>query len=119
MQDYKKLVVWRKAHVLVLQVYQLTNRFPKSEMFNLTSQLRRASTSIPTNIAEGCGKFTRKSFANYLQDAFSSTQEVEYLTFLSYELKYLSDEQYRAIDSNVNEVKAMLIGLIKKIRESD
>jgi four helix bundle protein len=119
MQDYKKLIVWKKAHMLVLDVYKLTNAFPKSEMFNLRSQLRRASASIPTNIAEGCGKFTRKSFANYLQDAFGSSQEVEYLAFLSRELNYLTDEEYNTVDANINEVKAMLIALVKKIRAAD
>ena len=116
MKDYKKLIVWQKAHNLVLSVYKESRSFPDEEKFNLISQLRRAGTSIPTNIAEGCGKFTQKDFAKFLQEAFGSTQEVEYLTFLSFELGYLNKNAYSKIDKDVNEVKAMLIGLLQKIR---
>jgi four helix bundle protein len=117
MKNYKDLNVWRKAHELVLAIYKITKSFPKEERFNLISQLRRAGTSIPTNIAEGCGKFTQRDFARFLQNAQGSSQEVEYLSFLSYELGYLKEDDFKALDSNVNEVKAMLIGLLKKIRK--
>lgn len=117
MKDYKKLVVWQKAHKLVILVYKVTKNFPKEELFNLTIQLRKAATSTPTNIAEGCGKFTQRDFAKFLQDTQGSAQEVEYLSFLSYELGYIKKEVYDQLDSLVNEVKAMLISLIKKIRK--
>lgn len=67
MQNYKDLKVWEKAHHLVLLVYAKTQNFPKEETFGLTGQLRRASASIPTNIAEGTGRFTQKDFASFLQ----------------------------------------------------
>ena len=117
MKDYKKLIVWQKAHQLVLGIYKATLSFPKDEQYNLTSQLRRAATSSPTNIAEGCGKFTQSDFARYLQIAQGSAQEVEYLSFLSYELGYIEDEEYKNLNGLVNEVKAMLISLIKKVRK--
>jgi four helix bundle protein len=117
MKNNKDLNVWRKAHELVLTIYRITKSFPKEEQFNLISQLRRAGTSIPTNIAEGGGKYTQRDFAKFLQDAQGSSHEVEYLSFLSYELGYLKDGDFKALDSNINEVKAMLIGLLNKIRK--
>jgi four helix bundle protein len=116
MKNYKDLIVWQKAHKLVLLVYKVSKLFPQEEKYNLTSQIRRAAISIPNNIAEGCGKFTQKDFAKFLQDSLGSTQEVEYLSFLSFELEYLNNEDYLKVDKDVNEVKAMLISLIQKIR---
>ena len=117
MKDYKKLIVWQKAHALAVSLYKETSRFPKTEQFNLTSQLRRAATSIPTNVAEGCGKYTQLDFARFLQISLGSSNEVEYLAFLSRELGYINEEEYRNLDSKVNEVKAMLISLIIKVRK--
>jgi four helix bundle protein len=117
MQNYKDLFVWKKSHQLVLSVYKVSRVFPKEELYNLTSQIRRAALSTPTNISEGCGKFTQLDFAKYLQNALGSTQEVEYLNFLSFELEYISKEEYQKLDQDINEVKAMLISLIKKIRQ--
>ena len=117
MQNYKDLIVWKKAHALVLYVYKLTKDFPKAEQFNLTSQLRRSATSIPTNLAEGCGKFTQSDFARFLQIALGSSNEVEYLTFLSHELGYIKDDSFNNLELQVNEVKAMLITLIIRVRK--
>jgi len=116
MKDYKKLIVWQKAHQNVLVVYKLTMVFPKEELYGITSQIRRAIISVANNIVEGCGKYTEKDFANYLQQALGSCQEAEYLLALSYELGYLKKDQHETINSHVGEVKAMLITLIKKIR---
>ncbi len=116
MQNFKDLIVWQKAHENALLVYSSTKGFPKEELFGITSQIRRAAVSIPTNVAEGCGKFTKKDFANFLQIAFGSAQEVEYLSLLSSELNYFNKTDYQKIESLNNEVKAMLISLIKKVR---
>lgn len=118
MKDYRKLVVWEKAHHLVLLVYRITKTFPREEQYGLISQIRRAATSAPTNIAEGCGRFTEIDFARYLQQAFGSIQEVQYLSFLSFELKYLDQNIYETLDKDINEVKAMLIRLIQKVRST-
>ena len=83
MQNYKDLQVWKKSHELTLEIYKVTKSFPKEEIFALVSQLRRASASIPTNIAEGSGRFTKKDFASFLQISLGSAQEVEYLILLS------------------------------------
>ena len=117
MKDYKKLVVWEKAHRLVLFVYDVTRAFPKEEQYGLVSQIRRAATSTPTNIAEGCGTHSQLDFARYLQTAFGSMQEVQYVSFLSFELKYLSHDMYMILDKNINEIKAMLASLIQKVRK--
>ncbi len=116
MKDYKKLIVWQKAHQNVLEVYRLTKDFPKEEQFGLTSQLRRSILSVANNIVEGCGKYTDKDFANFLQQALGSCQESEYLLMLSSELGYLKKTQFDSTSQQVGEVKAMLISLIKKIR---
>lgn len=116
MKDYKKLNVWHKAHENVLNVYRLTKNFPKEEQFGLISQLRRAIISVANNIVEGCGKHTEKDFVNFLQIALGSCQESEYLLMLSFELEYLKKSDYDKISSQVGEVKAMLISLIKKLR---
>ena len=113
---FEDLIVWQKAHSLILCVYKETANFPKSELFGLTSQLRRAGTSISSNIAEGCGKFTDADLVNFLQIALGSSNEVEYLTLLSRDLNYWDAEQFKLINRQVNEVKAMLITLIRKIR---
>lgn len=118
MKDYRKLVVWEKAHLLVLFIYQITKTFPREEQYGLVSQIRRAATSAPTNIAEGCGRSTQLDFAKYLQQAFGSIHEVQYLSFLSFELKYLDQNIYNSLDKDINEVKAMLIGLIQKVRST-
>lgn len=117
MKDYRKLVVWEKAHKLVLFIYNVTQAFPKEERYGLTSQIRRAATSTPTNIAEGCGKSTQKDFAHYLEIAFASLQEVQYLSFLSFELKYLDTLAFTTLENNIDEVKAMLMRLIQKVRK--
>lgn len=117
MKNFKDLVVWQKAHLLVLDVYKYSKPFPKEELYGLTSQLRRAGVSIVANIAEGCGKFTQRDLARYLQHSLGSVQEVEYLSLLSSELNYLKKDHYKILDQQINEVKAMLISLIKKIRK--
>lgn len=119
MKNYKDLFVWQKAHALVLDVYRVSKKFPREEMYNLTSQLRRAAISTPTNIAEGCGKFTQRDFANYLQTAFGSAQESDYLIFLSLELGYITMDEFKKLDVQVGEVKAMLLGLLGKVRKDD
>ncbi len=95
MQNFKDLIVWQKAHENALLIYSSTKGFPKEELFGITSQIRRAAVSIPTNVAEGCGKFTKKDFANFLQIAFGSAQEVEYLILLSSELNYFDKAEYQ------------------------
>ncbi len=116
MQNFKNLDVWRKSHELTLKVYESTSQFPREEMYGLTSQIRRACASIPTNIAEGSGRETPADFARFLQIAVGSTSETEYLILLAHELKYITAAQYTELMGATVQVKRMLIALLKRIR---
>ena len=105
--------------MLALNIYEATNNFPRNEMYGLTSQIRRAAVSIPTNISEGCGKYSGKDFARYLQISMGSASELEYLIFLSNELKLIESSRFTELNSNIVEIKKMLASLIKKLRAKD
>ena len=115
MQNYKDLKVWEKAHQFTLGVYEETKLFPKEELYGLCSQIRAAS-SIPANIAEGCGKKSQAEFAHFLNIALGSAHEAEYLLILSKDLKYLNENKYNTLYTLINEIKGMLISLINKVR---
>ena len=116
MQDFKKLKVWEKGHPLALDVYRTTVPFPKYELYGLTSQIRRASVSIPANIAEGCGRSGRAELGRFLQVAAGSASELEYHLLLAHDLKFLEDTEYRKLDSQVVEVKRMLSSFVSKLK---
>ena len=116
MQNFKNLDVWRKSHELTLKVYESTSQFPREEMYGLTSQIRRACASIPTNIAEGSGRESPADFARFLQIAVGSASETEYLILLAHELKYITAAQYTELMGATVQVKRMLIALLKRIR---
>jgi four helix bundle protein len=116
MQNYKDLKVWEKGHQFTFQVYKVSECFPKTETYGITNQLRRAAASIPANIAEGCGKKTKLDFANFLNIALGSSNESEYYLLLAKDLNYLAVENYEVMIKEINEIKAMLIGLIGKVR---
>lgn len=115
MRDFKNFKVWEKAHHLTLQVYKITKDFPSDERFGLTAQLRRASASVPTNIAEGCGRESERELARFMSIAAGSASEVEYQLLLAYELNYIQSELYEELKLQVNEVKMMLNSIIKKL----
>ena len=116
MQNYKELKVWEKAHMFTLHVYRFSDSFPKTETYGLTNQLRRASSSIAANIAEGCGKKTQPDLANFLNVSLGSANEAEYFVLLAKDLNYLSVQNFEELNKLVNEIKAMLISLISKVR---
>ena len=118
MQNFKNLDVWRKSHELTLKVYKSTSEFPREEMYGLTSQIRRACASIPTNIAEGSGRGSAADFARFLQIAVGSASEVEYLILLAHDLKYITSDQYTELMDTTIRVRKMLIALLKRIRTS-
>ncbi len=113
MRDYKKFTVWEKAHQLTLDIYKTVSSFPKGELFGLTSQMKRSSSSIPTNIAEGCGRNSDKDFCRFLYFAFGSANELEYQLFLSMELSFLENENGQILLKQIEEIKKMLNGLVK------
>lgn len=115
MKDFRKLQVWEKAHHLTLDVYRVTQHFPKVELYGLTSQMRRAASSIPTNIAEGCGRGSDGESARFSQIAMGSASELEYLLVLARDLGYLNNADYERLMHQVVEVKRMLTSFIQKL----
>jgi len=116
MRDFRSLQVWEKAHKLTLVVYKATHAFPKGELYGLTSQLRRAAASIPTNIAEGCGRDGENELGRFMQIAMGSASEVEYLLLLARDLGYLENAIYQPIERDTTEVKRMLTAFILKLK---
>jgi four helix bundle protein len=116
MKDFRKLKVWEKAHKFTLKIYKITEKFPREELYGLTSQIRRACVSIPTNIAEGCVRSSDADFARFLYIALGSTSELEYLMMLSVDLNFIKKELHLELNSEINEIKMMLIGMIKKLK---
>ena len=116
MKDFRKLSVWEKAHSLVIEVYKITADFPKSELFGLTSQIRRAVASIPANIAEGCGRDSDADLARFLQMSLGSASELEYHLLLAHDLNLINDAGYDNLNIRVIELKRMLTSLVKKLR---
>ncbi|MGI6441719.1 MAG: four helix bundle protein [Peptoniphilaceae bacterium] len=114
-QDTSKLIVWQKSHELVLKIYAITKDFPKDEQFGLTSQIRRAVVSIPSNIVEGKARGSNKDYNRFLMMARGSLEEVKYQMLLAKDLKYLDENTYREIYKNMDEVGRLLGGLIKKL----
>ncbi|MFL9830100.1 four helix bundle protein [Flavobacterium sp. ST-87] len=117
MRDYKKFSVWEKSHQLTLDVYRITIAFPKDEIFGLISQMKRSSSSIPTNIAEGCGRNSDKDFCRFLYIAFGSANELEYQLLLSIDLKFIEFENGQKLLFQVEEIKKMLNSLISKLNK--
>jgi four helix bundle protein len=118
MRDYKKLEVWKRSHEMTLFVYKnILPTFPKSEQFDLLSQTKRAAYSVPLNIVKGSGRFTEKNFAHFSDVALGSVHELEYCCLPGKDLSYMDEEHYIKINQIINEVKAMLIGLIKALRK--
>jgi len=116
MKNFRELIVWQKAHQLTLDVYRITANFPKTETYGLTSQIRRASASIATNIAEGCGRSGEAEFARFLHIAAGSANEVEYQLLLARDLSYMNADDYAQLSNQLIEIKRMLVSLISKIR---
>ena len=116
MQDFRKLKVWEKAHVLTLDVYQASKSFPRDEIYGLTSQMRRASVSIGANIAEGSCRRGDVDFARFLQMAAGSASEVEYHLLLARDLNLLEASDNQRLSEEAVEVKRMLASLMQKLR---
>jgi len=115
-QNFRDLIVWRKSHGLVLEIYKKTASFPREEMYALTSQVKRASTSIPANIAEGCGRNSGPELAQFLQTAMGSASELEYHLLLARDLGYIDSGVHEAMEKEVTGIKRMLASLIGKLR---
>jgi four helix bundle protein len=119
MKDFRNLEVWEKAHQLTLAAYEVTLRFPKEEMYGLTSQIRRAATSIPSNIAEGCGRGTDADFARFLQIAMGSASELEYELLLARDLGFFQYPDHAEIERQTQSVKQMLAALLRVLHKKE
>jgi four helix bundle protein len=117
-QDYKKLIVWKRAHELTLQIYKITKNFPNDERFGLTQQIRRSTSSIELNIAEGTVG-SDKRFLNYLTIALGSCKETECCLLLCKELKYIRDSDYNEIIQKMGILLSLLQNLIKTIKKNN
>jgi len=116
MKNFRDLQIWNRSHGLTLEIYRLTHSFPKTEIYGLVSQMCRSSSSIPTNIAEGCGRHTEKDFARFLDNAMGSASELEYQLILAYDLQYITQDAYEKTNAELTEIKRMLNAFIQKLR---
>jgi len=115
MRDFRKYTIWELSHQLTLDVYNISNSYPKSEIYGITSQLRRASSSIPTNIAEGCGRDSDREFNRFLTIAIGSANETEYLIILSKDLNYIDKTNFDNLLTQVNVIKRKIYSLKQKL----
>jgi len=116
MQNYRNLDVWKISHELTMTIYRLTVEFPSDERFNLTSQIRRSGVSIPSNIAEGCGRSSNAELVRFLYIAMGSAQELDYQLFLSFELNYIYQENYESIKQHLTILQKKLNKFIQTLR---
>lgn len=116
-KSYKDLIVWQKSILLVKEIFIFTEKFPKSELYGLTSQMRRAAVSIPSNIAEGYGRKYRKEYVQFCSIAYGSGLELETQIIIAKELEFASKEDCDKIEELLNEVLRMLASMISKMSD--
>lgn len=116
MREFKKLEIWKESHELALEIYLKTKSFPKEELYGITSQLRRSGVSIPTNIAEGCGRASQQELKRFCDISMGSASEVEYLLLLSKELDFISIDEYHKINERLIVLKKRLNAFIQKLK---
>lgn len=115
MRDYRKYKIWESGHQITLEVYKLTQSFPKEEMYGIVAQMRRASYSIPSNIAEGCGRESDAEFKRFLIISQGSANELEYFTVLAKDLGYIEESTFSKLNDEVDKIRRSLNSLIKKL----
>ncbi len=115
-QSFKDLIVWQKSMLLAKKVYILTENYPKNEMYGIVSQMRRASVSIPSNIAEGYGRKSRKEYSQFYSIAYGSLLELETQLLLSFDLGFIKETEFKTINSTTEEVSKMLFTMIEKLK---
>lgn len=108
MHDFKKLKIWQRSKDLSVSIYQITSDFPKHEVYGLTSQIRRAATSVAANIAEGSGRGTSKDFSNFLAIALGSLNELYTFTDIALALEYITKSDFESISKETEELRNMI-----------
>ena len=117
MHNYKEIKIWQKGRELVKFIYELTKKFPKEEVYALTSQVRRAVISIPSNIAEGAGHFSNKEFSRFLEIAYASSCELDTQIILALDLDFINQNELNDFSNYIGEIQKMLNGLIKSLEK--
>ncbi|MBN1820677.1 MAG: four helix bundle protein [Prolixibacteraceae bacterium] len=115
MNKFKELKVWQKAIAFVTEVYEVTKQFPQDELYGITSQIRRSSVSIPSNIAEGAGRRTKKEFSHFLDISRGSTYELETQLIISKNLDFINETSFSEIIFELEEIQKMITGLQKSL----
>lgn len=119
MNTFQNLIVWQKSHELVLKIYEATKNFPKEEIYGVTNQIRRASCSIPANIAEGRKKKTQKHKISFLSHSEGSLEEVKYFLILSKDLQYISNEIFLQLFNCAEEIGKLINGYEKFLKQNN
>jgi len=117
-KPHRRLDAWNSSVDLVMAIYQVTERLPKEERFALISQLRRAATSVPSNIAEGAARQTKKEFANYIHIAQGSLSELDTHLEIARRLHYVPDGDWKKLDSQIERIDKMLSGLLRHLKKN-
>jgi four helix bundle protein len=115
-EGYRNLIAWQKAKSLAIEIYRYTRTFPKDELYGLTSQMRRATISVASNIAEGKGRYSRKEFIHFLYQARGSLLELETQLTIAHELEYLASGAFKSLLQRAEELGRILNGLVKNLQ---
>lgn len=116
MRNFRNLIIWQKSHELTLKIYSLTKHFPKEELYGLTSQIRRSAISIPSNIAEGCGRNSEAELARFMTISIGSLSELDYQLFLASQLSFIDSELFYQLEYEINELRKMMYSFTKKLK---
>ena len=117
-RNYKNLEVWKLSYDLTLDFYKITEKFPEHEMNNIISQIRRASSSVPLNIAEGCSRHSKKAFLQFLMYAYGSARELQVLLMLSKDLKYIELNEYEIMEKKLDRLSGKLFLFLRNVEDS-
>ncbi len=115
MRDFKKYEIWQLSHNFALEIYKCSQDLPAQEKYHLVSQMQRAAVSVPTNIAEGCGRQSDKEFNRFLQIALGSAHELEYFMILLHDLDYISQDRSQDLIRKINEIKMKIFSLSQRL----
>jgi len=115
MRDYQQLAIWQRSHKLTLKVYSITQAFPKEEVYGLVSQMRRSASSIPTNIAEGCGRESIVELKRFLTIASGSSSELQYQFILSKDLNYINEIIFKELFDEITQIRKMIYSYSEKL----
>ncbi|MDB5281489.1 MAG: ribosomal protein [Bacteroidota bacterium] len=119
MHNFKNIIAWQKVRMLVKEIYLMTKKFPKEELYELTSQVRRAVVSVPSNIAEGSGRGSSKEFSRFLDIAIGSSFEMETQMILSFDLNYITEEELASVTEKTSEVQKLIYGFQKTLKTNE